>query len=303
MQDAVTDAIDNHIDEKVKANEELPAESNLGERPLLRWISPQVLRLSVYLTALVVTLYIVIVGLEDAVDTLEIAAILAIGLLFAGAYFCLMFREIDMCVEKSRMWTNLMIVEKKSNQLKEGAPPDAVIDRLLDMRYFLIQYAAPRKGYSFPAGFFESQLRRRIDVVFSCISETLYRRYWNETKREEGASPTDKSKPQKEFGYEMLGSWMIDLRSHLVGTRRWLRTSAHEISTLLYFFEDWQTFFKLAHKDEFNEYKDVVNNFYDRQEETIETAVRRRKEFSLELTKYVVIAVIVGILGFYLGTN
>jgi len=300
-------AADNESQTQRSGRLRLPAASNrdsANRAALIRWASPNVLGCLVSVGLIALLFYGLNHTVNENTETIDlINALFFFGTLIV-AFTVLLLRNFARILDKWRMWADIAIIERESRSLREREiPSESLTSSLSSLSDFLLKHSTSSGVVAPPTGFYESQLKRRIDITFSCISEALYRRYWDARKRIPDSDSSSRSslRSHREFGYSTLGSWMNDLREHLMGTRKWFRTSSKEISTLLYFFEDWQAFFKLLHQDIFKEHADAVNKFHDRQEETLENAARRKKELIFELARQVFVGVLLLVIGYFLG--
>jgi len=270
----------------------------------LRWASLSILSLVSSFFFIAFFALVLVAALQTAVNLEEVVfTLVAFGFLM-GMGISLVYACLNSIMEKMTIRRDISDIEEETSRLHDGEPPsELLIGSLSELRDSLMKYATSSYGISPMAGFYESRLRRRIDFAFSCVSEALYRRYWDEKRRGDPGTETEVcgGRQPGQFGYKTLNTWILALRTHLVGSRKWLRYSSKEISTLLYFFEDWRVFFKKSHKDIFDEYREAVDKFHDHREESAELESRRRKELIMELARQMFVGLLLLIIGYLLG--
>jgi len=270
----------------------------------LRWLSLNIVFLTLFGGISVALVIAMVNAVQSTVIMSEVVFILVIFIIMIGFCVVLTLTSLVSIMDKITIREDILDIETETSRLPEGAPPsELLISSLSRLRDSLMKYATSSYGISPMVGFYESRLKRRIDLAFSCVSEALYRRYWDEKKRLDMDAQSERRavRQPEQFGYKMLNSWILELRDHLVGTRKWFRYSSKEISTLLYFFEDWRAFFKKSHQDILIEYQAAVDTFHDRKEEAAEMASRRRKELIVELLRQLLVGVLLLAVGYLLG--
>lgn len=179
------------------------------------------------------------------------------------------------------------IIEEQCRWMKDhpfDRPTQKMNTKIMALRQNLIGYA---KGASqlFPLeGYYSSQLQRKIDLMFTQISEGLYGQNI-EALREEGS---EQSKKEIVDFYQTLEDWNLKLSLNIFRDRNYTHSNG-QLATLGSFFDSTAPIF---HGTSDHDHQKDVDSYYDRKE----TATRARWDSLIDLLKLLSVALLSALL-------
>lgn len=160
-------------------------------------------------------------------------------------------------------------------------PTQKLNTNLMNLRFQLVRYA---KGTSvlFPLeGYYSSQLQKKIDLLFTLISDGLY------GKRIESQRKNGSEKDRNEISqfYRSIKDWNHQLALQIFRERGNLRSNGH-LATLASFFES--SLEEMFTEGEIRCHREEVDSYYNRKE----SSMRARWDNMIDLAKLIIIAVL-----------
>ena len=247
----------------------------------MRWQSLRILLLAVFL----VMYWLVL----ETVPEMHLAQTLVLFILSVLIFVMLVWTVqlvdcIDLAIFLPRSFS---CVEKGFRDLGElEFPSPAMLGSLSILQTWLLRYSKGLKHVLRRSETYQQELQHQIRLFFSCVSEALNKRDYSIGAKKEDFTGEGAPKP---FDPHLISSWMGQLRTHLVGTRKLFAYSSRELTTLKYLFEEWLNYLK-------DEYTQVYNYSNSHLEEYEKLRLRKRLSYS-DALKGVTIAAIAAIMG------
>jgi len=272
----------------------------------LKWVSPNFIFLGLMM-------FIVAISAQNFAeshvpsDNLSFTFFVMVAVTIVGLPLTFAAFTVRALIIKVKIRSSLKNIEKITYELfvgnqngKRVAPPDELFMSLNDLRSALSTLSKGAHNYQPLTGFHRSQLRREIDLVFSCITESIYAKYWTSRYDNKQLELKDLTEfGDVKFGYHHLNLFAKIIHHHMTADRKWFVPSNLGISTLKYRLNDWLFILNENSPEVVKFYRPKVEKHYD----NLEAKARARIDIIVNITTSSFLALVAVVIGFIFGSK